>query len=80
MTGWAGFQALGKALVAMGALIILVGGILWALGRFPAGFRPLPGDILIRRGNFVFFFPIVTCLLISAALTLLFYLVSLFRR
>lgn len=80
MTGWAGLQTIGKMLLAMGAFIAFLGAMLWLSGRFPGVFRLLPGDILIRKGNFVFFFPIVTCILISAALTLLFYLVLLFRR
>jgi hypothetical protein len=40
----------------------------------------LPGDIVHRGGNTTFYFPIVTCLLLSVALSLLFWLISHFRR
>jgi Protein of unknown function (DUF2905) len=71
---------LGKLLLVFGLLMIIVGGIL-LLGGNLAGKVPwlgrLPGDIRIQRGNWSFYFPIVTCLVISAVLTLLF---ALFRR
>jgi hypothetical protein len=71
---------LGKLLLVFGLLMIIVGGIL-LLGGNLAGKVPwlgrLPGDIRIERGNWSFYFPIVTCLVISAVLTLLF---ALFRR
>ncbi len=77
------WQAMAKMVMLMGGFLVLVGGLMWALSRLPEGLhlRPLlPGDILIRRGNFTFFFPLATCLLISAGLTLLFLLLSLLRR
>jgi hypothetical protein len=64
----------------MGKLLLLVGlgiaglGLLMMLG-FPL-FR-LPGDFAVRRGNFSFYFPLATSIVISILLTLLF---SLFRR
>jgi hypothetical protein len=67
---------LGKFLVAAGIVIALVGALLWTgFGRNWLG--RLPGDIHYSRGNFSFYFPIVTCLLVSAILTLLLWL---FRR
>lgn len=80
MDGWAGFQTMGKVVMAVGAFLVLFGALLWLMGRLPGFPRPLPGDILIRRGNFVFFFPVVTSLLLSAFLTLLLYLISLLLR
>lgn len=66
----------GKILVVLGIVITLVGVVLWSgLGR--GWFGQLPGDISYSRGNFSFHFPIVTCLLISLVLTLLFWF---FRR
>jgi hypothetical protein len=66
----------GKALVVIGLVIVAVGLMLWSgIGRGWLG--RLPGDIHYSRGNFTFAFPIVTCLLISAVLTLLMWL---FRR
>ena len=58
------------------AIVLLSGGLLWPfLNRL--GLGRLPGDIAVERGNFRFYFPIVTSLVISVALTLLFWL---FRR
>ncbi|TCS89552.1 DUF2905 family protein [Keratinibaculum paraultunense] len=67
--------SLGKILLYMGIVFILLGGVL-ILGE-KLGFGKLPGDILIQRGNFTFFFPIVSMLIISIILTVL---VNIFRR
>jgi hypothetical protein len=67
---------LGKLLVVCGLLMTALGVMLWSgFGRNWLG--RLPGDIHYSRGNFSFYFPIVTCLLVSAFLTLL---VWLFRK
>jgi hypothetical protein len=58
------------AIVFLGGLVMTLGGRLFPIGR-------LPGDIVYRRGNFTFYFPLVTCIVLSLLLTLLF---SLFRR
>lgn len=60
---------LGKALMGIAALIFVVGAIVYALGRATGGF--LPGDIVVRRENFTFVFPIVTMILVSVVLTVL---------
>jgi hypothetical protein len=71
---------LGKMLLGFGALMVLLGLILVFAGNL-SGKVPwlgrLPGDIHIERGNWSFYFPLVTCLIISIILTLLF---SLFGR
>jgi hypothetical protein len=60
-----------KALIVLGAAI-LAAGIFWPwLSRL--GLGRLPGDIVVERPAFGFYFPWVTCLLISAVLTLLFW-------
>ncbi len=51
------------------ALLFVVGLIMYVLGRVGGGF--LPGDIVVRRDNFTFVFPIVTMLVVSVVLTLL---------
>jgi len=67
---------IGKFLVIIGIVILLVGALLWS--GFGAGWLGrLPGDIRIERGNTAFYFPIVTCIIISIVLSLIF---SLFRR
>jgi hypothetical protein len=64
---------LGKTLIVLGGVILLVGVIFTLGGKIPWLGR-LPGDILIQRDNFSFYFPLATCLLISALLSLLFFL------
>ena len=69
-------RELGKFLVVAGTVIILLGAILWS-GFAPTWLGRLPGDIRIEREHSVFYFPIVTCIIISIVLSLLF---SIFRR
>jgi membrane protein implicated in regulation of membrane protease activity len=64
---------LGKLLVIVGLLVTAAGFLLWlGIGRTWLG--RLPGDIHYSRGHFSFYFPVVTCLLLSAILTLLLWL------
>ncbi len=62
-------DTLGKNLVIIGLLLALVGAALWVFGRHGGGL--LPGDIVVERKNFRFYFPVVTCLVVSAVLSLL---------
>jgi hypothetical protein len=64
---------LGKALIVAGLLIASVGLLILLSGKF-GWIGRLPGDITIRRENFTFHFPLATCLLVSAILTLLLWL------
>ena len=68
-----GVQHIGKALIVLGAVIALIGAVLLVSGRLPWPGK-LPGDILIERKNFTFYFPLATSILISILLTLLFWL------
>jgi len=61
---------IGKALIAAGLLIALVG-LVFLLSDKVGWIGRLPGDITIRRGNFTFHFPLATCLVISILLSLL---------
>jgi len=64
---------MGKFLVIAGLMMAAVGAILWSgFGRGWVG--RLPGDLHYTRGNFSFYFPVVTCLLASLILTLLLWL------
>lgn len=65
----------GKILIAFGLLIVLAGVVLVLVGRVPWIGR-LPGDIHFQRGNFTFYFPLATSLLLSVVLTLLLYLLG----
>jgi len=67
---------MGRFLLIVGIITTLVGLILWS-GFGPKWLGRLPGDIRIERGNSVFYFPIVTCIIISIVLSLIF---SIFRR
>jgi len=60
----------------IGAVVLLLGFILWS-GFAPKWLGRLPGDIRIEREHCAFYFPIVTCIIISIALSLL---MSIFRR
>jgi len=71
-----GFGAFGKMLILLGVFIILMG-LLLLLGEKIPWIGRLPGDIIIRKKNFTFYFPLVTSILISIILTLLF---TLFRK
>jgi Protein of unknown function (DUF2905) len=65
----------GKILIAFGLLIALVGVVLVLVGRVPWIGR-LPGDIHLQRGNWTFYFPLATSLLLSFVLTLIFYVIG----
>jgi hypothetical protein len=67
---------LGRLLIALGVLLIIVGAVFLLAPKIP-WLGKLPGDISYKRGNFTFYFPLGTCILISIILTLLLYL---FRR
>jgi hypothetical protein len=61
-----------RTLIIVGLAVVAIG-LLWPwLSKL--GFGRLPGDIVLRGGNTTFYFPLVTCLLISVALSLLFWL------
>ena len=66
---------LGRALVVIGVVIVVVGLLLMLVGRIPWIGR-LPGDIHVQRGNWSFYFPLATSLLLSVILTLLFWLIG----
>ncbi len=66
---------LGRLLILLGAVTLLAGLALTFFGR--VGLGRLPGDLVYRRGNFTFYFPLMTSILLSIALSLLLWL---FRR
>jgi len=60
---------LARVLISLGIFLVIVGLMLLAIGKIP-WMGKLPGDILIRKGNFTFYFPLATCILISLILTI----------
>ena len=72
---------LGRFLVIIGVVLVVLGLILMAGSKFSFfGLGRLPGDIAYKGKNFQFYFPIVTCLVLSAALTLVFWVISFVTR
>jgi len=70
-------QEIGKFVLIIGLVLVVVGGILCRFSGWFGWVGKLPGDISVQKGNFSFYFPVVTCILISVVLTLLSWL---FRR
>jgi hypothetical protein len=70
------FSGLGKMLILLGVFLILIGLFLVIGDKIPWIGR-LPGDIIIKKEKFSFYFPITTCIIISILLTLVF---TLLRR
>ncbi len=71
---------LGKAILGIGLLIVLIGGLIMLAARFGLPLGRLPGDIAYRGKNFSVFIPIGTSILISIVLSLILYLISRFHR
>ncbi len=65
---------LGKPLIIMGLFLVAVGLVISFAPKLPTWLGRLPGDISFRRGNFSFYFPLATCLLISAILSFIIWL------
>ena len=73
-------RELGRVLLTLGGLLVLVGAFFYFGGKLPFRLGRLPGDIVHEGERTTFYFPIVTCLLLSVALSLVFWLISRFRR
>ncbi|MBS1842706.1 MAG: DUF2905 domain-containing protein [Acidobacteria bacterium] len=71
---------LGRFLLLLGAALVLVGAFFYFGGKLPFRLGKLPGDISYKSEHTSFYFPIVTCIVISAALSLLFWIINHFRR
>ena len=61
------FSEFGKTLIFFGLIMVLMGLVFTIGGKLPIG--KLPGDIHVQRGNFHFYFPLATCILLSLILT-----------
>ena len=71
---------LGKPIIILGAILIAVGLLFMLLGRTGLPIGRLPGDIMYRRRNFAFYFPLTTSILLSIVLSLVFYFLSRMHR
>lgn len=70
-------SSVARLLVITGLALVVLGGLFWVGSRL--GLGRLPGDIVVRRGNFTFFFPLATSILLSLLLTLILWLVNRLR-
>jgi hypothetical protein len=73
-------RELGKFLFVIGIVLVGAGALLIFGVKLPFRLGHLPGDIVVRGRNSSFYFPIVTCIVVSVVLTLLMWIVSFFRR
>ena len=73
-------RELGRTLLLLGGLLVLLGAVLYGRGKLPFRLGRLPGDIIHRGEHTTFYFPIVTSLVLSLILSLLFWLFARFRR
>ena len=73
-------RELGRGLLFLGGIAVVVGALLYSTGRLPLRLGRLPGDIVHRGEHTTFYFPIVTCLLLSIGLSVIFWIFTLFRR
>ncbi|MCI3923095.1 DUF2905 domain-containing protein [Paenibacillus sp. TRM 82003] len=72
-------NAMAKLLITAGVVLVVLG-VVWQFGgKYLQFLGRLPGDIRVERENMSFYFPIVTCILISVVGSLILYLIRLFR-
>lgn len=71
---------IGKMLVVLGVVIAAAGLVFMLLGRTNLPLGRLPGDILYRGKHTTFYFPLVTCIILSVVLSLVLYLIGRFRH
>jgi hypothetical protein len=74
------FRELGRVLLVLGGFLVALGALLYFGGKVPFRLGKLPGDIVHRGEHTTFYFPIVTCLLLSAIFSMILWLFSRFRR
>jgi Protein of unknown function (DUF2905) len=71
---------LGKILLVIGTVVVAVGALLLFGAKLPFRLGRLPGDIVYQGRHGSFYFPITTCIVVSLALTLVMWIINLFRR
>ncbi len=67
-----------KIIIMIGAVLVLIGVVILFIQKVPF-LGKLPGDILIKRGNFTFYFPLATGIIISIIVSLILYIINRFR-
>jgi hypothetical protein len=74
------FRELGRGILLIGIGLVLIGSLLYFGAKLPFRLGRLPGDIIHRGEHATFYFPIVTCLLLSLGLSLFLWFFNHFRR
>lgn len=69
---------LAKMIIVLGVVLVIVGIIMLFIQKLPFPGK-MPGDIVIKKDNFTFYFPLGTSILISIILSLVFYLIGKYR-
>jgi hypothetical protein len=72
--------SIGKWIILIGLGIVLLGGVIWIVGRTGLPLGRLPGDIRIERDGFSFYFPLATSILLSIGLTILLNIIARFFK
>jgi hypothetical protein len=70
----------GRTIVIFGIALVVIGGAIMLLGRTGLPLGRLPGDIVYKGKNTIFYFPLATSILLSIVLSLVFYLIGRFRH
>lgn len=73
-------RELGRTLLIVGALLLILGAVFFFSGKLPFRLGHLPGDIVHKGEHTTFYFPIVTCIVLSVGLSLLLWLLARLRR
>lgn len=78
-------SGMGKLLLVLGIALIIVGGLMILFDKLPGGsafgwLGKLPGDLLFKRDHVTFYFPLATSILVSVALSVVLYLISVFLK
>jgi hypothetical protein len=73
-------QQLGRTLLFLGAVLLVVGALFYFGDKLPFRLGRLPGDVVHRGQRSTFYFPLVSCLVISVLISLLLWIINQFRR
>lgn len=68
--------SIARILVIAGITLVVLGGLVYLVARFGVPLGRLPGDMLIKRENFTFSFPLATSILVSIVLTIVLNLIA----
>jgi len=71
---------LAKIFIILGIIFLIIGLILFFIKKLPFNLGKLPGDIIIKKENFSFYFPVTTSIIVSIILSLVFWLISRFFK